>query len=242
VSNEHDRNRLAGNAHAATRDGSNDAHRPRSEAPRDASRAARRAALRALPAAAALISGCGSLVRDVPSPTWYVLRDEAADASPAAGAKIDKVLLISQVEASAFQGSGMLVYSRSPDSRAHYQFAGWTEPPARRIGRLVERRLETRGRLRAVAQSTSGVRGDMLLNLSLETLHHDVSTSPGRARVAIVAELVAWRANTLVARRRFEKDVPVEREAADAAVASINRALTALLDDLCPWVEAGAAG
>jgi len=33
----------------------------------------------------------------------------------------------------------------------------------------------------------------------------------------------------------------VERAAADAAVAGLNRAVSALIDELCPWVEGAAA-
>ncbi len=136
----------------------------------------------------------------------------------------------------------MLAYSRQPGTRAHYQFAGWTERPAHRIGLLIERRLATRGRFAAVAQGTAGIRGDVVLNLSLEHLYHDVSVTPGLARVAIAAELVDWRTRALLARRTFEQTTPVASESADAAVDAMNRAFSALLDELVPWVESETRG
>jgi len=187
-------------------------------------------------------SGCGSLVGDTPAPVWYLLEDLGPAAGPAAGAQpIAQNLLVAPVLASSFDDSVMLAYGRAANTRAHYKFAGWTERPARRIGLLIERRLAGRARFASVAQSTAGVRGDLMLNLSLEHLYHDVSSSPGRARVALIAELLHWRERVLLARRSFERTAPVAREAADAAVDATNRAFSALLDDLCPWVEETAA-
>lgn len=206
--------------------------------------AGRRAVVRAAPAAAALLAtaGCVSIGGgDAPASVWYLLED-LGGAAPAVGPPIAQVLLVGPVQASAFDESSMLAYAREPGSRAHYRFAGWTERPARRVGLLAERRLAARDRFAAVAQGTAGIRGDLLLNLSLEHLYHDVSASPGVARVALLAELVRWDRRSLIARRGFQRSEPVQREAADAAVGAINRALTSLLDELCPWVEAAARG
>jgi cholesterol transport system auxiliary component len=224
----------------------------------------RRAVALGIPLGAVLFAaGCVSIGGgDTPARTWYRLEDRGGEAvaasdrrAAAAGAgaaqqagdrsrgpAIDQVLLIAPVLASSFDESSMLAYSRAPGTRAHYQFAGWTEPPAKRIGVLVERRFAARGRLAAVAQSTAGVRGDLLLNLTLEDLYHDVSSSPGSVRVGMVAELVHWRSRKLLARRAFEQAAPVSRESAGAAVDGFNGALSALLDQLTAWVESEAQG
>ena len=197
-------------------------------------------------------SGCISIGGgDATAPTWYRLDDALAAqptpaSSPATGAgasapPLDRVLLIGPVLTAGFYDSTMVAYSRAPGTLAHYQFAGWTERPGRRIGALVEGRLAARARFAAVAQSTAGVRGDLLLNLSLEHLYHDLATTPGTARIALTAELLDWRARRLIARRSFEHSVPVALAVADAAVPALNGALLAVLDALCPWVEATAA-
>jgi len=186
--------------------------------------------------------GCVSIGRDAQAPMWYLLEDPSREAVPAAGvAEIPLSLLVGPVLASSFDESVMLAYGRAAGTRSHYQFAGWTERPARRVGLLVERRLAARARFASVAQSTAGIRGDLLLNLSLEHLYHDVSASPGQARVALAAELVDWRKRALLERRTFERSSPVAREDASAAVVAINSALGALLDALCPWVEEAAS-
>ena len=220
----------------------NDALRRPGRAPLDARR--RLLALGLPLGALALAGGCVTIGGgDAQSPSWYLLEDgSGAPAAAAPGAPIGRVLLIAPVLASGFDQSNMLAYSRQPGTRAHYQFAGWTQRPAQRIGALVERRLAARGRFAAVAQTTAGVRGDMVLNLTLEHLYHDVSVSPGRARVALRAELVDWHGRSLVARRGFEQGAPVAREDAAAAVDAINLAFAALLDEFSPWVEDAVRG
>lgn len=208
----------------------------------------RRRVSAALPAALAMtLGGCVSFGRDSQAPIWYVLEDPGAAAAPGVAGgtvpgseRIPLSLLVGPVIASSFYESVMLSYGREAGTRAHYQFAGWTESPSRRIGVLVERRLAARARFASVAQSTAGVRGDLLLNLSLEHFYHDVSGSPGQARITLAVELVDWRERTLLDRSTFERTSPVAREDAPAAVVALGKALSDLLDELCPWVESTA--
>ncbi|MCL4746025.1 MAG: membrane integrity-associated transporter subunit PqiC, partial [Burkholderiaceae bacterium] len=107
-----------------------------------------------------------------PAPTSGASRATAGAAQGAPGAvrpavQLDRVLLVGLVDAPGFYDSTMVAFSRARGTIAHYQFAGWAERPGRRIAMLVERRLTSRARFAAVAQSTAGVRGDLLLNLSL---------------------------------------------------------------------------
>jgi ABC-type uncharacterized transport system auxiliary subunit len=197
---------------------------------------------------AALLSvpGCSSLGGSAPSIVWYLLHDMPSRASKPASATgsastRQTVLMIGSVGASAFDESQMIAYGRSRGTRAHYQLAGWTERPSRRLGILVEHRLQARGEFAAVVQSTAGVRGQLLLNLRLEQLYHDVSTEPGHARAAIVAELVDWTDHRLLGRRVFSAESPAQSEDAQAAVDAFGRAVGTLLDDLSVWVEATAA-
>lgn len=201
--------------------------------------AARRGLL-ALLAAAATAPGCVSLGGNAPAFAFYALEDlnEQAPRNPPQDPKIDRVLLVSGPPSSPFYDTTSLAYSRGEGARAYYQFSGWTERPARRIAQLAERRLATRGSFENVASATAAVRGDLLLNLNLEHLYHDAVDQ--LARVEIVAELVDWRTRALLARQRFAQAVPVPEPAAAAAVASISRATTELLDAIVPWVEQAA--
>ncbi len=205
----------------------------------------RAVALGAASGALLAAAGCVSLGGDAPVPIWYRLEDVGAGAVATAGgrpATLDRVLLVGPVLAPGFYDSTMVAFSRARGALSHYQFAGWAERPGRRIGTLIERRLSARGQFGAVVQSTAGVRGDLLLNVALEHLLHDVTEPPGVARIAIAGELIDWRERRLLARRVFVHSTPAAAEGAEAAVVAINVALGALLDELCPWVEASAAG
>ncbi len=196
---------------------------------------------------AALSAGCISpFGGDQPARTWYELADLRAgstmDWAPAAPGKADAgnglVLLISATPANSFYDTTSIVFSRGePGSRGYYQYAGWTERPVKRISHFLERRVAERNGFRAVAQASSGIRGDLLLNLRLQEIFVDAARSPGTARLSVTAELVDWRDHTVVARRAFAHAAPIEREEPAAAAAGFNRALTGVLDEIVPWLE-----
>ena len=205
-------------------------------------RSGRRAVMMAgLPALAAMLAGGCAVLGGNPEPRqWYRLEDLAGPGR-VPGPAIPRVLLLEMVSTASLQDGTALVFSREPGLLAHYRFADWAEPPARRVARLVERRLDARGRFRAVGQSTSGLGGDLLLRVGLDELFHDASTEPGVARLALDADLIDWRARTRLARRRFERSEALASADAAGAAAALSRALTAALDELAPWVESAAA-
>lgn len=190
-------------------------------------------------AAPAGLAGC-TLSRG-PRQEFHVLRDGGAAAAPVAAAPIDKVLLVSAQAPPGLYGGDRMVFSDDGRSRSYFQFGFWSERPAQTLQALAEARLARSQRFAAVAASTAGVRGDLLLSLRLDELYLDVSADPGQVRLAVGAELVDWRQRTLLARQRLQHAVAVPQgDAADLAAAA-SRAMGALLDDLVPWV-ASAAG
>ena len=99
-------------------------------------------------------------------------------------------------------GSDRMVFSKDGHSRSYFQFGFWSERPAQTLLTLAEARLARSQRFSAVAASTAGVRGDLLLSLRLDELYLDVSVEPARVRLGISAELVDWRQRTPPAPRR----------------------------------------
>jgi cholesterol transport system auxiliary component len=191
-------------------------------------------------ASLALLAGCMSLP-EVPARAYYVLGDLAKPGVAKPGGEAVRVLLVHPAAASPFYDTQSLAFSRAPGQRAYYQLAGWTERPARRLTELLTGRLESRGGFRSVASSTSGVRGDVLLNLRLEEFYHDAGANPGSARIEVSAELVDIAGRTVLARRRFAQSAPVAEESARAAVAALNQATSGLLDELVAWIESATA-
>lgn len=183
-----------------------------------------------------VLSGCVSIGVDAPARQWYVLRDLATP-QRVTGVRIDRALLLESGASSAFHDASAFAYSRGEGLRAHYQFAGWTDRPSRRIGTLLERRLAERGRFASVGQATSGLKGDLLLRLTLEDAYHDLASMPASARVVVAAELIDWRGRKLIARRLFDVRSGTDGDDAAAAAAAFDRAVTTLLGELADWTE-----
>lgn len=195
----------------------------------------RRLLLAALPGA---LAGC--TLGSSPRRDFYLLRDANAQTPAPAGPAIDKVLLIASSAMPGLYDSDRMVFSADGRSRSYFQFGYWSERPAQSLLLLAETRLVNAQRLRAVASSTSGVRGDLLLTLRLEELYLDASLDPGQVRLAVTAELLDWRERRLLARRLFRQSVAVSpRNAPDLALAG-SQAVGGVLDELVGWVVASA--
>lgn len=189
-------------------------------------------------AAAALVAGCLSAGERM-SQRYYVLADGGAPAKRAKAARAG-TLLVAPVTTSAFYDTQDIAYSRTPGTRAYYQYSAWTERPGRAIGDLLVARLESAGAFRAVAKATGGVRGDLVLSVHLSEFYHDAATGPGSARVGLTAELVDSARRTLVARRAFTRSAPAASYDAPGAAQAFDQALGAVLDDVAAWVDEAA--
>lgn len=206
------------------------------------SAAARRRLLGALGAGPiAALAGCIGLP-EAPAHVYYELEDAGPVAAPAAASRTPArdahTLRVSGAAASAFLDGTGLAYSRAPGARAYYQLASWSERPAVRIARLLERRLASTGAFGHVASAGAPVRADWLLELRLEQFFHDDVSPPGMARIELAAELIDWRARRAIGQRRFAHSEPLADESAAQAAAAFNRALARLLDELQGWAIA----
>ena len=190
---------------------------------------------------AGLLGGClGG--QNTPATTHFVMTD-VTPAVPTPGSfSIEKNLAVAGLAEDTFYDAENLVFSREQGSRAYYHFAAWTDRPSRRLAALVQRRLEARGRFASVSAITAGVNADVLLNVSIVEMYHDLAAKPAVARVQLVGEVVDWKSRTLLGRRSFAVALPVASADAKGAVDAINRGVTAIFDELVPWVETVSAG
>lgn len=194
--------------------------------------------MKSLAAVLASITLCGCLGgQSTPPSTYFVLSDGGAASPAATAAPIPRNLVVASGVDDAFYDAESVVYSREAGSRAYYQFAAWTDRPSRRLAAMVERRIEARGRFASVSSITAGVNADLLLNVNVVALYHDLAVKPAVARVELIGEIVDWKSRVLVGRRSFSVAVPVASADARAAVDAINRGVTLILDELVPWVE-----
>jgi cholesterol transport system auxiliary component len=190
---------------------------------------------------ALLLAGCVSV--DIGSSdsnvrAQYRLADLAPPPTPA-GKTVARALVVASMPSLGIGDTFAMAYSRAPQQRALYQNASWAERPSNRIVQLLVRRIDARAAFASVAELGSGVGGDLVLNLTVNELVHDTVAASGRLELTL--ELVDRTTRTLVARRRFNAAAPVTQENARGAVEALSQALTTVLDEVVPWLEASAA-
>ncbi len=198
----------------------------------------------AVVAASALLAACVSVslgTADTPGLTYFELADARPAAFAATPPKATARLAIQSGSSDPLSDSTAIVYSRRSGERALYQLAAWTERPSRRLALLAQQRLEARGRFATVSQLGQPIATDWLLTLSVETLVHDVGSEPGRAQLALRADLIHRQDRSRVAQRVFSAAPPVAEASAPAAVAAFGVATADVLDRLAEWVEATVA-
>ena len=190
---------------------------------------------------ALLLAGCISVDvgnSDSNVRAQYRLADLAPPPGPA-GKTVARSLVVASMRSLGIGDTFAMAYSRAPQQRALYQNASWADRPSNRVVQLLVRRIDARAAFTSVAELGSGVGGDLALNLTVDELVHD--TAAASARLELTAELVDRTNRSLVARRRFSAAAPVAQENARGAVDALSQALTSVLDELVPWLEASAA-
>lgn len=183
---------------------------------------------------ALLLGGCFPLAGHEQAVTHHVLTDPGpvvASPRPHPG-----VLLVREMEAPAFYQDPRLVFSREAGTRTHYEYAHWSEPPARRLTWLLQQRLEAAGAFGVVAPLGGGVRGDYQLNTRLADFYHDSSTPPGVALLILEADVVRRADARLLGRRMFVAQEPVAVFTAGGAADAMGRAANRVIDELTLWL------
>lgn len=133
---------------------------------------------------------------------------------------------VASTSVSNFYDTQDIVYSRTPGTRAYYQFNHWTERPHQVINAQLASRLDA-----------GATHNGPILNTHLEEIYHDAVAAPGMARIEITAELIDPANESVLARRAFSRAVPAASYDAPGAVRGFSKALGALLDDVVAWVD-----
>ncbi len=185
--------------------------------------------------AASLLSGCFGLAGR-PQPVSHFVLEIPAAAAPRPGGERDGVLLLRDTETPGVFQSVRLVYSRTPGTLAYYQYARWSDAPARSLNARLRQRLNDTGPFAAVAPLGAGVRAEYQLNTRLREFFHDAAHPPGVARVSLEAELVRREDGRLLARELFRAEAPAASYDAAGAAAALGAASGRLLDELAVWL------
>lgn len=199
----------------------------------------------ALPMAFATALPACSLLPERTAQTYYRLDD--ANARPAATdpsrrKPLPVTLLVAPLSSNAVGNAYGMLYSRAAGERAYYQYNEWTDRPTLRVAQLLVDRLDARHAFAAVVPLGSGVSGDLVANVVVDDLVHDLSGGgAGVGRITVQVDLIDRRARRLLGRRTFIEASAATTANAAGAAAAMNRAATAFLDAASSWIESVAA-
>jgi len=172
--------------------------------------------------AALLVAACGSLGGTREADRFFIL--ERAPGSVVAPQGFAAVV-VAPTTASSFYDTQDIVYSRTPGTRAYYQFSHWTERPQRAVHAQLVARLGTAARP-----------GALVLTTHLEEIYHDAARQPGTAQMTMTAQLIDPASHAVLARRSFNGTAPAASYDAAGAVDGMRQVLGTLLDEVLVWV------
>lgn len=135
-----------------------------------------------------------------------------------------------------------LVYVRRPHELRHYARADWVEPPARMVGPLLVRALESTGRFQAVVAAPGGASAGLRLDTEIVHLQQEFTETPSRLRFALRAQLVDVAAGRVLGTRELEAVEVAPSEDAYGGVLAANRAVQRVLEETASWCAGLAAG
>jgi len=184
-----------------------------------------------------LLAGCGQILPERSAQTYYRFDDGAPKPAPRA-APIPHSVVVAPISSNAVGNAYGMVYSRAGGERAFYQYNEWTDRPTQRVAQLLLQRLETRQAFTSIARLGSGVSGEVLVNIVVDDVVHDLTAGGGGVgRISVRVEVVDRRQRRVMDRRIFVETSPAEAANAAAGAAAINRAVTTFLDEASAWIE-----
>jgi len=184
-----------------------------------------------------LLSGCGSLLPERSAQSYYRFDDGAPQPAPRTQALAHSVV-VAPISSNAVGNAYGMLYSRASGERAYYQYNEWTDRPTLRVAQLLLQRLEARNAFASVARLGSGVAGDVLVNVVVDDVVHDLAAGGnGMGRISVLVEVVERKQRRMLGRRTFVESAEAQAPNAAGGAAAINRAVTIFLDKASAWVE-----
>jgi ABC-type uncharacterized transport system auxiliary subunit len=178
------------------------------------------------------LNGCGAAR---PS-KFYQLTVPGDRTSGAAPAPYPVTLVLGPITSSDLYRDDQIVYTSDGQAMGQYQYHRWAEPPPEMIHDVLLRELQVSGRYQQVYSLRSDVRGDYLLCGRLYDFR-EIDGSPLVARVAFEFELRSYETGTVVWKRYYSHDEPVNGKDVADVVAAMNRDVLSGLSEIRGGLE-----
>ena len=186
-------------------------------------------------AAAVVAGGCSQPFLTQPEAPAALLLD-ASPRIPPARRSTGLTLLVAPPQAQAGFDTRRVAYTRSPLTLEYYTRSEWADTPARMLGPLVVRALESSGAFRAVVAGPAPVPVDLRLDLELVRLQQEFVAGGSRTQVELRAKLFDVQAGRVLATRLFSEAAPAPTADAYGGARAASVATAAALEALTAFV------
>lgn len=190
--------------------------------------------------AATVAGGCAQPLLTQPAAPSALLLDADPLVRPAAR-NSGLTLLVSPPQAQAGFDTRRIAYTRTPLTIEYYTRSEWADTPARMLGPLMVRALDSSGAFGAVIAGPAPVPVDLRLDVELIRLQQAFTAEGSQAQLELRAKLFDVRAGRVLATRLFSEAAPAPSadalggaRAASAASGAALEALTAFVVEALP--------
>jgi len=186
-----------------------------------------------------MITACSLGPTETTAPRSYFLNPEITWKNPhGSGERIGaSVLLITQPKAQAGFDTARMAYLLRPYEVNYYGFNQWADTPARLLHRILVENLDKSGLWSAVLQTPSTVPAQYRLDCDNLILEQQFFSNPSRIRLALRAQLIETKKQSILASRYFELLEPAPSEDAYGGVLAANQATAKLLAQMAEWLD-----
>jgi cholesterol transport system auxiliary component len=172
-----------------------------------------------------------------PVSTYLLDPDTTVKSIAPDGARRDHAtLLVSIPKAQPGFDTPRMAYLRRQHELSYFAFNQWADTPARMLVRSLAQAMEGSGLWRAVVQAPSAVRADYRLDCDNLVLEQQFF-SRSRVRMALRAQLIDVKRQSVVGAHSFETFEPTSTEDAYGGVLAANLASTRLLNQITEWLK-----
>ena len=186
-----------------------------------------------------MITACSLGPTETTAPRSYFLNPEITWKNPhGSGERIGaSVLLITQPKAQAGFDTARMAYLLRPYEVNYYGFNQWADTPARLLHRILVENLDKSGLWSAVLQTPSTVPAQYRLDCDNLILEQQFFSNPSRIRLALRAQLIETKKQSILASRYFELFESAPSEDAYGGVLAANQASAKLLTQMAEWLD-----
>lgn len=186
-------------------------------------------------AVAVVLAGCAQpLLTQPAAPTALLL--EAAPTVRPVSRNTGLTLIVSPPQAQAGFDTRRIAYTRTPLTLEYYTRSEWADTPARMLGPLVVRALDSSGAFRAVIAGPAPVPVDLRLDLELIRLQQEFLAGGSQVQLELRAKLFDVRAGRVLATRLIAEVAPAPSADALGGAQAAGSAATAALEALTAFV------